>query len=115
MIARVKLWLALAGAALAAILAFVFGERRKVGRARKQRDAATDDALAARGEAIAERLRREQVEHAAQRERERAAIQEDLEDGLDKVDADLPGAVADALRDARGGAGAGASGHDPGS
>lgn len=95
--------LAMLGGLLAAGLAIVFGERRKTSRARRERDAAQETAQAAEGAAIAERLAREQAETRARRGREREAIQDDLDDGLAQVETGLPGAVADALRDARGG------------
>ena len=63
---------------------------------------AREAALSLEREDIADKLAAERLAIQERREREREAIQDDLDTDLLQVEHDLPGAVADALRDARG-------------
>lgn len=89
-------------AAFAAVVAGVAWFSR-INRDDRLTKAAREEAQAAQREDIEDKLAADRLVIQTRREREREAIQDELETDLLQVETDLPGAVADALRDARGG------------
>jgi len=84
--------------ALAGAIAWLVNGHEEDGQAQQAREATQ----AREREDIADRLAAERLAIQERRERERRAMQDELDTNLLQVETDLPGAVADALRDARG-------------
>jgi len=91
-------WIVAAFAALAGGIAWLVRNGSDEHRTEQAREAAQER----QREDIADKLAAERLAIQERREREREAMQDELDTDLLQVENDLPGAVADALRDARG-------------